>query len=729
MNVPSPIAGPEVYVRPPAVPGAGGGTGTPTDPFHSVADAINEVQNGGVVRLHAGHYIESVALEGVSGLAARKILVQPFGDGDVFIDSLLPEFLHPGANDRWDPITPPGGAFNGEYEWRHAFPLPANIQNPNRLRVNGGAFLEEPAHARLVGYSQPGDLRADNQLWPKSKPGPADGNRVWRLDTSPGANGTYIPETRNNEIHRLPSLYMGPGVWFDQRPGARKVHIRLSATTNNIPGWPDYTPATTDPNNVRLALCREEDYAIFLMNCHHITFRDLELRFGNPDTIRLNTCTDIAFDHCRIRSATRAIQLLTGNSANSWNEDIRIEHCVIDGGIPTWFFRSDRKDEYLMGPTNKNRAVKEETFRNRLGSSTSDVQISGTARNRGVIVHHCEIVNAHDSYVFGQDMQFHHNWVHNLNDDGIALSGTAETSNAKIFCNVMTQCLTALSFASTKTLGPVYLYGNLIDIRRPTLGVRRKTAGSTASDSLRQGHFFKDGADEGVIELFHNTCVVLDPGAKGDNPDDLTDAGYSYFVNIGANSQQRRAFNNILVAVYTSESNVRPIAFLAPAWFVTQSDGNTYFRIPEGEAASINFQMRRKIGDNVVESGVYPTLLAYRKDQWPPNGAGGYEEKSVLGNPMFKAFDTATGRPRRGDDLRLAQGSPAKNDVAAMPEDLRDKYSEATGVQPVDRGCYPHTGARLQVGVGGRRIFPFMPPDLGPTTHPDDIPPVEHIND
>jgi hypothetical protein len=62
-----------------------------------------------------------------------------------------------------------------------------------------------------------------------------------------------------------------------------------------------------------------------------------------------------------------------------------------------------------------------------------------------------------------------------------------------------------------------------------------------------------------------------------------------------------------------------------------------------------------------------------------------------------------------------------------MPEDLRDKYSEATGVQPVDRGCYPHTGARLQVGVGGRRIFPFMPPDLGPTTHPDDIP--EHIND
>ena len=65
-----------------------------------------------------------------------------------------------------------------------------------------------------------------------------------------------------------------------------------------------------------------------------------------------------------------------------------------------------------MGPTDKDEAVETEVFRNRLGASTSGVQISGTTRNFGVTVHHCEIINAHDSYVFGDGMQFHHNWVH-----------------------------------------------------------------------------------------------------------------------------------------------------------------------------------------------------------------------------------------------------------------------------------------------------------------------------
>jgi hypothetical protein len=41
---------------------------------------------------------------------------------------------------------------------------------------------------------------------------------------------------------------------------------------------------------------------------------------------------------------------------------------------------------------------------------------------------------SHDSYIFGDGMTFHHNWVRNLNDDGIAVPGDARTKNAKIFC-------------------------------------------------------------------------------------------------------------------------------------------------------------------------------------------------------------------------------------------------------------------------------------------------------
>ena len=216
---------------------------------------------------------------------------------------------------------------------------------------------------------------------------------------------------------------------------------------------------------------------------------------------------------------------------------------------------------------------------------------------------------------------------------------------------------------------------------------------------------------------------MLDPGAKGDNLADITDAGFSYFINIGE-SEPRRAFNNIMVAVYTSDSHVRPIAFLAPASFITQSDGNTYFRIPEGAEGSINFQIRRSVGGDVTESGEYATLADYRNDQWPPDGEGGYEAESAREDPMFRSFDTATGRPRHGDDLRLHSESPAKGNAVTVPEELREMYLEATGEEPLDRGCYPSNGARLRVGVDGRRVFPRMRAGLGNGTHPDDIPPV-----
>ncbi len=677
MNLPSPVGGREIHVSVPAVPGAGGGSGTETDPFHSVAEAIGEAQNGAIVKLHAGHYLESVTVKNVSGLSVRKIRVQPFGDGLVFIDSLLPEFLDP--NGRWDRVLQPNGSFNGEYVWPRSFQPPEDVDEVERFRVNSGAFLDRPGHTRLVGYSQPWDFRANNQLWPKAKPGPKDGNRIWRED----ADGMYIPEDRVGEMHTLPSLYMGPGVWFD--PEEFKVHVRLSHTANNIPGWDDYEDET-DPNQLRLALCQGEDYALFLTNCHHITFHDLELRFGNPDTIRLNTCSNITFDHCRIRSATYGIEMRAAET--SWNEDICIQDCVIDGGIPTWFFRSDRKDQYRTGPTDKSRVPEDETIIDRLGASTSNVQIAGNARNRRVIVHHCEIINAHDIYVFGQDMEFHHNWIHNLNDDAIAFNGEAQIVNAKIYCNVMTRCLTALSFAAGEQFGPVYLYGNLIDLRLPTLGIRRTSVDSPGTDSLRRGHFFKDGADEGRIELFHNTCIVLDPGAKVDNTDSLTDAGYAYFIH-PEDSLPRRALNNILVAVYTDQAHVRPIAFLAPAEFVTQSDGNTFFRVPADAEDSIRFLVRTGTGDATTDRK-YPTLTAYRRGQWPPDGAGGYEAKSVVGDPLFNRFDTDL--PERRADFRLQPDSPARDNLADLPQNLFDMHKDATGFKPLHRGCYPHRG-------------------------------------
>ncbi|MGH3505767.1 MAG: hypothetical protein ACRDO2_01035 [Nocardioidaceae bacterium] len=107
----------------------------------------------------------------------------------------------------------------------------------------------------------------------------------------------------------------------------------------------------------------------------------------------------------------------------------------------------------------------------------------------------------------------------------------------------------------------------------------------------------------------------------------------------------------------------------------------------------------------------------YRRGQWPPNGVGGYEAKSVVGDPLFNRFDAEADPPQRRSDFRLRPDSPARTNLADLPQELADKYEDATGFKPLVRGCYPHTGARLQVGVDGRKIFPFKRPPLGPPTH------------
>ena len=220
-------------------------------------------------------------------LAPNK--VRPFGDGEVFIDSLLPEFLAPRAQGRWDAI-PPSQGVAGEYVWSSRF---------ETGRVQKGAFLDMPAHTRLITYGEVADLRAENQTWPEK---PTVGNQVWYKRD----DGVVVREDRDNRPPHRPSVCMGPGVWFDEDArlgtpndiGGRRVHIRLAPTSNDAPDWPDYK-GESDPNKLPLAISPENTHAIQLRNSHDVTFKDLTLRFGNPDTVRLNNCFNIAFDHVR----------------------------------------------------------------------------------------------------------------------------------------------------------------------------------------------------------------------------------------------------------------------------------------------------------------------------------------------------------------------------------------------------------------------------------------------
>jgi hypothetical protein len=158
-----------------------------------------------------------------------------------------------------------------------------------------------------------------------------------------------------------------------------------------------------------------------------------------------------------------------------------------------------------------------------------------------------------------------------------------------------------------------------------------------------------------------------------------------------------------MVAVFTPGA-VKPIAFLAPKAFSTATNGNTFFRIPQGDSPH-QFEVRRRNADVTIEARDFNTLENYREHYWPPAGAGGYELDSTVRDPGFRSFDSGTGAPQDEDDLRLDAATDAPGAVV-LPAILRSMYVAATGPDPADRGCYPSTGTPLRVGVDGRRVFP-----------------------
>ena len=45
-------------------------------------------------------------------------------------------------------------------------------------------------------------------------------------------------------------------------------------------------------------------------------------------------------------------------------------------------------------------------------------------------IHHCEFHNAHDLYLGGTNIDFHHNWINNLNDEGLVLDAFPRRTSA-----------------------------------------------------------------------------------------------------------------------------------------------------------------------------------------------------------------------------------------------------------------------------------------------------------
>ena len=230
----------------------------------------------------------------------------------------------------------------------------------------------------------------------------------------------------------------------------------------------------------------------------------LTVRFGGNLAVRIEKSTSVVFDHVTVLAGQGGLFL-------SENTAVHLQHCVVDGGHPTWLFRSDIKDGYRA------RFADGSILENNLGAGTHDALFAGAATNVDTVIEHCEFGAGHDLALFGKRTTFHHNWVHNVHDDAMIVDRDG-TIDLDVHQNVITNCLMAISFARGAVPSPDEsrrVHRNLIDLREPTVSFRprpeRHLVGG--NDDLPIDGVFRYGQlssnqPDGPMDFFHNTCLV-----------------------------------------------------------------------------------------------------------------------------------------------------------------------------------------------------------------------------
>ena len=621
---------------------------------------ISVLQPGDVLYLRGGVYLQRLRVKGKVALPSYPIVITSYPGERATIDASVADF-RTAPNDRWEPGQKPG-------EFVSVDPFPHGGSDAAR-----GSFLEMPMYTRLISYYTLKDLEADNQRF-----GPI-------TDNDPLDGPTVSPP--NAAFPRRPWVYMGPGLFQD---ASGYIHIRLAATSNNLAEFADYD-GEDDPRNLPLAIWTSYKATLHVVGCTSVYVTDIALRHG-ARAVNIENSTDVRLDHVDVLAGSYGVHI--GPNCHG----TVLTNCRIDGGLPPWYFRSDRKDVYRY-------VLNGAVVSNGLGQNTLKSLLYGSKSCTETKISNCEFVNGHDLWLFGTGLEFSRNWINNLNDDALVVE-TDGIADLRIFGNVIEQSLTAINFAREIAGGGVSVYRNLFDLRRPIAGIRPRPGDAT--QPLRLGHLFKANQPDGPFDLFHNTIVVKDQAIG---------ASVSHFSDFDGGSL-RRSFNNIFVAVNTTAGSDKPISYLPNPNWPAATDGNCYFRTGPFTNGPLLRHIRYNPpgGGPAVKGSGISSLAELRGDGDPPQPPSpiftdsqgqyppGFEASSLEGDPRFRDFDPAVVGASGEDDFRLRWDSPARQHGVELPDGLDELDGFPNGAP--DIGCYRLGALPLFVGVDGRRRFP-----------------------
>src|SRR5262249_48978636 len=319
----------------------------------------------------------------------------------------------------------------------------------------------------LHGYRTVADLRTTNELWLRGK----------------------------NEL-RDTGIYCGPGLWFNRETG--RIHIRLAQ--HRLAGLGDRAyRGETDPRKLPLVVA---------------------VGFGD-DVLRVSGVRHVRLQGLVLRGATGSPMIHVYGS-----ENVELDHLTVFGGFPG-----------LLVNASKNVRVTHSAFRGLAAPWTSRAHMKyrGTASDVVILQNHqplneniefawCEFTDGHDFAFlrFAKNLQFHHNYVDNFNDDGLECGPKLRAHTLFVHENRIDRCLLPLTqHEMDKDESPLghdpkaglFVYRNVFDLRDGTYSAPPSEPDATGAFLHREGHLLADHGSPiyPVLRFYHNTVLRRTP--------------------------------------------------------------------------------------------------------------------------------------------------------------------------------------------------------------------------
>ncbi len=298
----------------------------------------------------------------------------------------------------------------------------------------------------------------------------------------------------------------------------------------------------------------------------------------------------------------------------------------------------------------------------------------------------CEFTDGHDFAFlrFVKDLQFHHNFVDNFNDDGLECGPKLRWHTLFVYQNRIGRCLLPITqHEMDKDESPLdhdpksglFVFRNVIDLRGGTYSAPPTDADAKDDFLRREGHVLADHGSPvyPVLRFYHNTVLRHTPVFRN-----------QYLFGLGPQglkNSEREVFNNIFVQT----EQVPGLGF--PGLKGTENlreGGNLIWSVKDGPSAR---------GDLFAKFRASPLFKESQKRFEP-----GWTMLDRFADPRFvrlPADETVIA------DLRLQSDSPAVKSGQKLPPEWPDPVRAADKDEP-DIGALPLGAAPWGVGVDGR---------------------------